>query len=139
MARLKTTPVVTAFVTRDKRVLLLKRSSEVGSYQGHWAGVSGFIEQPSARTQAMTEINEELAVAPSQISLEAEGDPLTVVDEALGRAWEVHPFLFALQPGVHPQLDYEHVDSRWVAPNEITELTCVPGLYEAWCRVADRF
>lgn len=37
--------VVTVFLRRGGRILILKRSRKVGSYQGRWAGISGFIEE----------------------------------------------------------------------------------------------
>ena len=36
--------VVTGILRQRGRILLLKRSDEVGSYRGLWAGVSGFVE-----------------------------------------------------------------------------------------------
>lgn len=136
MSSEKTTDVVTAFVVRDGRVLLLRRSSRVGSYQGRWAGVSGFLEESSAERQAQVEILEELGLSGEQIELERSGDPLEVVDEELGRRWRVHPFRFRLVPGAQPRLDWEHVELRWAEPREIDALETVPALDDAWRRVA---
>jgi ADP-ribose pyrophosphatase YjhB (NUDIX family) len=36
--------VVTVFLTHRSKILVLKRSREVGTYKGHWAGVSGYLE-----------------------------------------------------------------------------------------------
>ncbi|ELK44964.1 translation initiation factor aIF-2B subunit alpha, partial [Haloferax sp. BAB-2207] len=36
--------VVTVFLRHDGRVLLTRRSDAVGTYQGRWAGVSGYVE-----------------------------------------------------------------------------------------------
>lgn len=38
------TEVITAFLRHEGKILLLQRSSEVGSYQGSWAAVSGHLE-----------------------------------------------------------------------------------------------
>jgi len=58
------TPVVTCFLLRfddgEPRLLLVRRSQRVGSYQGRWAGVSGFVEKDTTPDeQAYTEIREE--------------------------------------------------------------------------------
>jgi 8-oxo-dGTP diphosphatase len=37
--------VVTCFLESNGAILILRRSELVGSYQGRWAGVSGYIEQ----------------------------------------------------------------------------------------------
>ncbi|MCL0057688.1 hypothetical protein M1N05_01270 [Dehalococcoidales bacterium] len=36
--------VVTCFLESDGEILILRRSAQVSSYQGRWAGVSGYIE-----------------------------------------------------------------------------------------------
>jgi len=37
--------VVTSFLEYDNKILILRRSQAVGTYQGKWAGVSGYIEE----------------------------------------------------------------------------------------------
>ena len=131
--------VVTAFVTRGGRVLLLKRSSQVGTYSGLWAGVSGYLETDSAVEQAMMEIGEELDVASDGAVLEIEGEPLEVLDEKNQKRWTVHPYRFVLRDGVEPRIDWEHVEMRWVEPDEIRSMKTVPSLWEAWLRVSTGF
>ena len=36
--------VVTCFLESEGEILILYRSEQVGSYQGRWAGVSGYVE-----------------------------------------------------------------------------------------------
>ena len=36
--------VATSILLHGDRILILKRSAEVGSFQHHWSGVSGFVE-----------------------------------------------------------------------------------------------
>ena len=128
------TDVVTGFVVRDSRVLLLRRSAAVGSYRGMWAGVSGYLEVPSAREQMWMELGEELGVGRSDAALVAEGEPLVIEDG--DRYWRVHPFRLDLAPGVEPRLDWEHVELAWIAPEEIRRMDTVPGLWDAWGRVS---
>lgn len=139
MTRETPIPVVTAFVARGGRVLLLKRSSQVGTYGGLWAGVSGYLEADSAAEQARIEIGEELGIVPDHVVLEIEGEPLDVLDEENLRRWTVHPFRFALNDAVEPKLDWEHVEMRWVDPDEIRSMDTVPSLWDAWLRVSTGF
>ena len=51
--------------------------------------------------------------------------------------WRVHPFLFCLADLATVRLDWEHVESRWIAPGELDTLDTVPKLKETWERVAE--
>jgi 8-oxo-dGTP diphosphatase len=130
------TEVVTAFVTRGPDLLLLRRSERVGTYRGLWAGVSGYLERPDPEAQARTELGEELGLGDDDVVLLAAGAPLAIDDAASGRAWRVHPFRFGLISGASPRLDWEHVELRWIRPEEMRSLKTVPGLWEAWQNVA---
>ena len=133
------TDVITVFLTRGAKLLLLKRSKQVGSYQGRWAGVSGYLEAAQPLEQAWTELKEELRIGPEDASPEETGDPLEVPDAGNHRIWVVHPFRFSLVDGVEVRLDWEHVEMRWCPPQAMKKMNTVPGLWEAWCRVAQRF
>jgi hypothetical protein len=85
----------------------------------------------------LTELAEELGIGSGLCIIEAEGDPLRVVDSTENRMWLVHPFRVALDPGARPRLDWEHVASKWVDPDAIRGMDTVPGLWEAWCRVSE--
>ncbi len=128
------TPVVTAFLYRRGKVLLLRRSPRVGSYPGKWAGVSGYLERPPL-SQARRELAEEVRVRPREAALCGMGVPLRVDDRAGRRAWVVFPFLFRLRQGVQPRLDWESAGSQWVRPEELCDFDTVPGLAEALARV----
>ena len=133
------TSVVTVFLTRQKELLLLKRSPKVSTFQGCWAGVSGYLEVEDAAEQAWQELQEELGVGKGDAVLNVQGAPLDVEDAKNDRTWVVHPFRFALLAQVQPRLDWEHVESRWCPPETILKLNTVPGLYEAWCHVKAGF
>lgn len=129
--------MVTAFLRRGERVLLLRRSHLVGTFRGRWAGVSGSIpEGVSPLEQALREIREETGLGPGQVALERVGRPLLVVDEQ-GRRWEVHPFLFRLVGDPPIRLDWEHTEARWVHPGDIPRFPTVPGLPETWARLEE--
>jgi 8-oxo-dGTP diphosphatase len=127
--------VVTVFLTHEGKVLVLKRSSKVGTYRGHWAGVSGYLERATPLEQAFTEMAEEVGLCRSDVSLVRAGDPLEVVDRTRGRAWRVHPFLFSLGEPGKIRLDWENTEMRWVPPEELSKLRTVPALALALERV----
>lgn len=134
LAEIEAAPVVTAFLEReDGRILLLRRSDRVGSFRGAWAGVSGFLEDPTPLDQAVREIREETGMVVGSRDLRATGR--TILARDTGRIFLVHPFRFRVR---HPQvrLDWEHVESEWVVPSVIRARATVPKLGEAWDSVA---
>jgi len=126
--------VVTAFLEQeDGRILLLERSEKVGSFQGHWAGVSGFLEAASPLEQAFREIVEETGLTANDLELLSEGAPVLSRDK--DRVFVVHPYRFrARRTEVH--LDWEHNRAEWVDPSEIQRRPTVPKLERAWESVA---
>jgi 8-oxo-dGTP pyrophosphatase MutT (NUDIX family) len=134
LTRLAEKKVVTCFLESEGEVLILRRSQRVGTYQGKWAGVSGYIEQaPGA--QALQEIKEETSLSESDVEVVRKGKPLPVKDEALGVMWVVHPYLFRVTDRSKIKLDWEHKEARWIKPEEMADYPTVPGLREALARV----
>lgn len=127
--------VVTVFLTHRSKILVLKRSREVGTYKGHWAGVSGYVESEDPLKQAYTEMAEEVGLSKRDVTLVKAGKPLKIVDDARDRAWRVHPFLFAVHEPDKIRLDWEHIAMRWILPEEIDQLKTVPALKETLERV----
>ena len=127
--------VITVFLTCGGKVLVLKRSGKVGTYKGHWAGVSGYLESVDPLKQAYVEMAEELGLGKEDVSLVRMGEPLEVFDPSLEHAWRVHPFLFVVHKPDKIRLDWENVEMRWVLPEEIVQLQTVPALKEALGRV----
>jgi len=134
LGEMKKREVVTAFIEHSGRVLVLRRSHEVRTYQGRWAGVSGSVEK-SPDEQVMQEITEETGLGCSDISLVRRGEPLEVVDEGKDITWVVHTYLFHAQKPELIRLDWEHVEMRWIDPGEMDQLDTVPGLKQALARV----
>ena len=123
--------VVTVFLTHGSKILVLKRSREVGTYKGHWAGVSGYLESDDPRKQAYTEMDEEVGLSEQDVTLLKAGKPFEIVDDAQGLAWRVHPLLFAVHEPDKIRLDWENIARRWIFPAEIVGLHTVPALREA--------
>ena len=126
--------VVTSFLESEGEILLLRRSEQVGSYQGRWAGVSGYIET-TADEQALIEIEEETSLLAEDVELVKKGEPLPVEDESIGVRWVVHPYLFHVKDRDKIQIDWEHKEIRWIAPKDIGDYETVPMLKETLARV----
>jgi 8-oxo-dGTP diphosphatase len=136
---IRPTPVVTCFLRRSDgaggagRILLVRRSQRVGSYNARWGGVSGFVEQGvSPDEQAYTEIREETGQQRDQVRMLNRGAVVEYEDAAIGRHWYVHPYLFeALTPDTI-QIDWEATEMRWIDPGELGRYETVPKLQEAY-------
>lgn len=131
---LEATPVVTAFLYRRGKVLLLRRSARVGTYPGRWAGVSGYMERAPIG-QARCELAEEVSVGSGDLSLRGIGTPLLVEDREAERAWLVFTFLFRLREGARIRTDWETAETAWVRPAAVGEHETVPGLRAGLARV----
>jgi len=129
--------VVTAFVRHGSRVLLVRRSRKVGSYQGLWSAISGYLEEPTPLLQALREIREETGLAEQAVRLVVGGPPLEVPAPELGTCWVVHPFLFEIDDPAAVRLDWENSELRWVTPEELRQLPTVPALAEALAAVTE--
>ena len=126
--------MVTCFLESAGEVLILRRSQQVGTYRGRWAGVSGYMEAAPDQ-QALTEIREETGLADADLTLIKKGQPLTARDEALGVKWVVHPYLFAIKDRDKIKIDWEHKELKWIKPAESADYPTVPNLKETMERV----
>ncbi len=123
-------PVVTCFLESGGQVLLLRRSGRVGTYQGKWAGIAGYVDN-EPEEQAFTEIAEETGLQSRDSLLVKKGEVLTVDDARLGIRWLVHPFLFRTEDPRRVKTDWETVEVAWVSPGDIDHYDTVPGLRSA--------
>ncbi len=127
--------VATSFLTYRGKILILKRSAKVGSYQGAWAGVSGYIEEGEQPLDtALKEVEEETGLKIGKEALLRAGDPLPAYDKDKDVLWLVHPFLFKA-PTNKIRLDWEHETYAWIKPKEIKQYNTVPRLGDALERV----
>jgi len=130
---MKTFDVVTCFLESEGKILLLRRSRAVGSYQQKWAGISGYIEEGNTPLeQAGLEISEELGISPDRLILVKEGKPVEVVDNQLDTTWIVHPFRFRVSGELSLNMNWEHAEYRWISPEDIAAYDTVPRLDAAW-------
>ena len=126
--------VVTCFLEHGGKILILRRSSRVGTYRRSWAGVSGYVETNDI-DQAFTEISEETELYKKDLKLIKKGKPLEVIDKNLNLKWIVHPFLFHVKAPEKIKTDWEHTEVKWIKPVELKKYETVPGLAKALARV----
>jgi 8-oxo-dGTP pyrophosphatase MutT (NUDIX family) len=127
--------VVTSFLRYKGKILLFQRSASVGTYRGKWGACSGYIEgNEDPKDRALIEIREETGLQEDNVTLVKEGNPLEIFDEQKAITWVVHPFLFDLKVN-NIQIDWEHVQYKWVSPEEIQKFDTVPKLRETYERV----
>ncbi len=134
---LRTTRVVSCFLLRldgpQPRLCIVKRSQRVGSYQAHWAAISGFLEEGvTPEEQAYTEIREETGLQKTQVRLLKRGSVVEHVDKDIQRRWQIHPFLFTALEPESIKLDWEAEEMRWIMPDELADYETVPKLQEAY-------
>ena len=123
------THVVSCFIEYNKKILILKRSNEVRTYKGKWAGVSGYIEKGEEPLEtAFKEIGEEIGLKKSDVKLVREGEQVKFIDGE--NEWIIHPFLFHSRKS-DVAIDWEHSECRWIFPKEIVKYDTVPKLKEA--------
>ena len=127
------THVVTCILLRkdqtEERMLLVQRSQKVGSYRDQWAGISGFVETGvTPDEQAYREIQEETNLQRDQVSMLKRGKVVEHIDEALGRHFYIHPFLFEVLTPENIQTDWEAIVMHWIDPQDLTTYPTVPKL-----------
>ncbi|MFW5928583.1 MAG: NUDIX domain-containing protein [Thermoplasmatota archaeon] len=121
--------MVTCFLRKDDKLLLMKRGEEVGSYQGKWSAVSGYVETDRILDQALIEIEQETGLKSKLVN---QGDKVLVRYE--NKIWEVNPFLFEVEGKV--DLNWENVEFKWINPESIKKMDTVPKLWQAYQNVS---
>ncbi|MDD5528729.1 MAG: NUDIX pyrophosphatase [bacterium] len=128
--------VVTCFLESEGKILILKRSNKVGTYQGKWAGVSGYMETTSEQ-QALKEINEETSLTSEEVELLKKGQPVTIKDEELNKAWKIYPFIFRVKTPDKIKIDWEHTETKWIKPEDMDNYDTVPNLKETFQNISE--
>ncbi|MFQ6022408.1 MAG: NUDIX domain-containing protein [Acidiferrobacterales bacterium] len=129
----ETREVVTAFLEHEGKILIVRRSQRVGTYQGRWSGISGYLEHEPLE-QALIEIREETGLNESDVELVTRGEPLEIADSEHNLRWLVYPFLFSVKQPDAISLDWENLELRWITPAEIDDYPTVPALKETLAR-----
>ena len=123
------TKIVTSFIKDNDKFLLLKRSQQVKTMKGLWAGISGIIEKDEEPlVRAKIEIFEELGIPEDAISLLKTAEQIKVESpQYKNHEWEIFPFLFKVkEPKI--KLNWENSEYRWIDTDEISNYETVPNL-----------
>lgn len=126
--------VVTSFLERDGKILILRRSDKVRTMKHKWAGISGYLERDEdALERAYREIQEEVGLTRSNVKLVKTAEPLEAIDKEHDTIWIVHPHLFkALSAEI--KLDWEHDEYKWIDPEDLAKYDTVLMLRETLLR-----
>ncbi|MFP4116708.1 MAG: NUDIX domain-containing protein [Candidatus Aenigmatarchaeota archaeon] len=131
-----TAPVLTVFVKRGDRILLMKRSDEVRTYKGRWNTVAGYLDEVRPlREKVLEELGEEVSITEENISSIRFGEPLRFTDADIDKTWISHPVLVTVKEGTEVKTDWEHTEYRWIKPEELQDYDTVPKLEEGLERV----
>ena len=121
-------PVVSSLLFDGSKVLLLKRSQKVGSFQGYWSCISGYIEQDELPLDtAIREIQEETRIPSTEISLIQQNGPrFSGTEEVIFKSFW---FFFKVKKDHAPILiDWEHDEFIWIEPRELKNFQTVPWI-----------
>lgn len=123
------TKIVTSFLSHGDKILILKRSQNVKTMKGIWAGISGIIEgdeEPLYR--AKTEIFEEVGLTEDNLVFIKSAPKMHVNSpQYTNHEWVIFPFLFSTkEPKL--KLNWENSEFKWIERNEISKYRTVPNL-----------
>ena len=126
---MRKTRIVTSFLDHNDKILVLKRSQQVRTMKGLWAGVSGIIENNEAPIKrAKIEIFEEVGIKEQNIKLIKSGSEVFVESpQYKNHQWVISPFLFQTEIS-DIKLNWENSEFRWIHVNELKEFNTVPSL-----------
>lgn len=126
---MRSTKIVTSFIKDNEKLLILKRSDEVKTMKGLWAGISGIIEKnEEPLKRAKIEIFEEVGITEDKITLIKSADGMRVNSpQYQNHEWKIFPFLFeAKNPTI--KLNWENSDFKWIEIDELKNYETVPSL-----------
>jgi 8-oxo-dGTP diphosphatase len=122
--------VLTVFVQYNDKILLLKRSNKVSTYQGKWNTVSGYLDEPRPLLEKIhEELQEELGITTDIIESYHIGESFSFKDPTIKKTWIVHPAMVTLNRLPQIVLDWEHTDYIWIDPQDMTQYDTVPNLH----------
>jgi len=126
---MKQTKIVTSFLSFKDKILILKRSEEVKSMKGLWAGISGIIENNELPlNRAKIEIFEEVGITEEHIKLIKSSNEFTIESpQYRNHQWIIFPFLFQTDKN-KINLNWENSEFQWVNTEQLKEFNTVPSL-----------
>jgi 8-oxo-dGTP diphosphatase len=128
--KLKRTRAFTSGILfKDGKILIMKRGSAAPTYPNVWDNLGGhLIERESAEECMIREAKEECGL---DVRIKKTGKVYEYVDK-YGRS-VVIPYLLESDSN-KVKLSFEHTEYKWVEPEELKNLECVPDIIED-CKV----
>lgn len=126
---MRTTKIVTSFITSNEKFLIVKRSEKVKTMKGLWSGISGIIEKnEEPLVRAKIEIFEEVGIIEKELKLLKTSKQINVNSPQYeNHQWEIFPFLFyAENPSI--KLNWENSEFQWIKPKDLKKFETVPNL-----------
>jgi isopentenyldiphosphate isomerase len=121
-----TAPVITVFIKYRDKILLLKRSGKVSTYQRKWNTVAGYLDESKPiYEKILEEIREELGIDEDNILSYNFGKSYKFTDPMANKTWIVHPVLVELKNKPIIKLDWEHTEYKWIKPEELKNFDIV--------------
>jgi len=121
---------VTCLLTDENgKILILKRSNKVRTYKGCWSNVAGYVEKDEKPIEtAFKEIREEIGLEADDVEFICKAEPIEFTDvyEDVKYDWKIFPFLFKTLKKDKIQIDWEHIEYRWINPSEIKNYNTPP-------------
>ncbi len=66
------------------------------------------------------------------------GATLEVIDSEIKRKWIVHPYLFHIKNKKEISINWEHLEIKWIYPEEVSLYPTVPKLKEVLRKVSNK-
>ena len=127
---MRSTSIVTSFITNEQKILILKRSNQVKTLKCLWAGISGIIEKgdKTPLSRAKIEIFEEVGIKEEELKLLKSIQQQRIVSpQYKNHEWNIFPFLFSTK-NMEIKLNWENSEFKWIKPTEIVNYKTVPDL-----------
>ena len=133
-------PVLTIFVEFDSRILLLKRSDKVRAYKGKWNVLAGYLDDlRPVQEKVLEELEEEIGVTQEEAKDICFGKVEKTQDKEIGMTWIGQPVLVRLKSKPKIKLDWEHVEKRWISPDNLEKYDFVFGLDKTLSKIRKDF
>lgn len=128
-------PVIVVFIEYKDKILLLKRSDKVRTYQGKWNAIAGYLDElKPIREKALEEIQEEAQINRDKILSFHIGETYKLKDNTINKTWIIHPVLVELKELPDIRIDWEHTEYKWIKPKELKKFDIVTNLEKSYER-----
>lgn len=123
-------PVVTCFIMQENKLLIMKRSKKVLNYNGKWNVVAGFLDDPRKKLENIVydELREETNIGEENVESINIAKNYTYFDKEIDKTWIIFPVLVKIKDKNKIKIDWEHLESKWIDPNDLTKFNVVSGL-----------